>query len=293
MRSAWWIAIMITAACGGSGPGPGTPDGGDGPDGTPGVDGVPGIDAAPGDWTPLITAGWSLGAGAEGYLCASRTLDQDYYIGAIRPVAPLGTHHTVVSVGDPAGPDDPGSPCGPMFGNFYAAGVGTGTLELPDGVGLIAQAGQQVTVNLHLFNASDQSLAGTSGVEVRLLPAAEVEHVASITFYGPFTFTIPATGTPYSVSEDATASGTIVGLFPHMHQLGSHFTAELIGPSGTTTLWDEPYQFESQEFAAIGPIDATGMTLRTTCTWINDTGGPVSWGDSSNAEMCFAIVMRY
>jgi hypothetical protein len=255
------------------------------------------VDAGvPGEYVPLVTAGWSLAPGEEGYICASKTLTEDLYIGAIRPIAPIGTHHTTVNLADPTGPDDPGSPCGVSFGQFYASGVGTEELVLPDGVGLVAPAGKQLRLNLHLFNASDVTLSGTSGVEVKLVPAASVQHAAHVSLNGPFSFSIPSNGQPYSVtdSEGLTSGQTLIAIFPHMHQLGTHFRARVLRGNAPITLWDDDYQFESQEFSLVTPLVVEpGDQLETTCTWLNTTGQTVTWGDSSKAEMCFSILMAY
>lgn len=294
------LPLLLAAACSSDvvDPPPGSePDGGTGPDGGIGPDGGTGPDGStlPTGFVPLITAEWSMSPGQEGYLCATKTLTETMYVGAIRPLSPTGTHHTVVSLGTPSSPDDPGSPCGPSFGEFYAAGVGTGELVLPEGVGLVAQAGRQAHLNLHLFNTQPDTLSGVSGVEVRLLQPSEVQHEASIRFYGPLSFQIPA-GQAYSVTDETTfdAPQTLIAIFPHMHRLGTHFKAEVVQGATTTTLWDEDFQFESQEFAAIPPVTVQpGDVLRTTCTWTNTTAQDVFWGDSSNAEMCFTTLMSY
>jgi Copper type II ascorbate-dependent monooxygenase, C-terminal domain len=289
MRMAWLLSgILLVAACGDDQAAPSGPDGG----------GDPPPDAAvvPGAWVPLIEANWNLSAGDEGYICATRTLPEDLYVGAIRPIAPTGTHHTVVSLRNPDGPDDPGSPCGPGFGMFYASGVGTQALVLPDGVGLVARKGQQVWINLHLFNASDQAIAGTSGVEVLLLDPAKVQHEASISFHGPLSFRIPASGSPVDVVNDEflPAGRTIFAIFPHMHQIGSHFRAEIVRGGAPVTLWNDDYQFESQEFQRIPEVvTQAGDAIKTTCTFVNSTGHDVGFGDSSTAEMCFSIIMSY
>ena len=276
-------------------------DGGDqgGPDGSPGGDGGPGSDAAAGDYIPLVTATWSIAPGDEGYICGTRTLTEDIYAGSLRPMAPLGTHHTTIEMSDPIGPDNPSFPCGPEFGDFYASGVGTQELVLPDGVGLLAPAGQQLRVSLHLFNATDKTLTGVSGLEVRPLDAADVEHTASVAYHGPMSFTIlpiePGDDPQTVTDQSSLGAQTLVGIFPHMHQLGTHFRAVLQRSGGEdVVLWDEAYQFESQEFAPLAevPVEA-GDTLETSCTWTNTTGSPVGWGTSSEAEMCYSILMSY
>ena len=159
-KSSLLLVALLVAACSDDSSAPAGPDAS--APGSPDAGPPPPADG----YVTLIKADWSLAAGDEGYICATRTLPEDMYIGAIRPIAPLGTHHTVVDLKDAFGPDNPGSPCGPSFGKFYASGVGTQALILPDGVGLVARKGKQVNINLHLFNASDHAISGTSGVEV-------------------------------------------------------------------------------------------------------------------------------
>jgi hypothetical protein len=291
MNAARATLVVALAACGGGGNDPRDPDA---PPST--IDADPSApDAAPGDWRTLISASWTLAAGDEGYWCATKTMTEDVYAHVMRPLAPLGTHHTVINIVDGGGPDNPGFPCGPEFGAFWASGVNTPALELPEGVGLLAAQGRQLRMSLHLFNASDHEISGTSGLEVQELPASEVVHVASVSYHGPASFSIPANDTPYTQTHTTSLGArTLVGVFPHMHQLGTHFSARVLGGESEVVVWDEDYQFESQEFAPLPSIPVTpAETLETACTWRNDTGSPVGWGDSSEAEMCFTILMSY
>ena len=311
MRLVVWSAAFLLAACGSIERGS-SDDGQDGADGADdGVaddgtdddgdgsspDGSPGGDGGGGGYTPLITAEWTLPAGQEGYTCATVTLEEDVYAGALRPMAPLGTHHTVIDLRAPSGPDDPSFPCGPEFGEFWASGIGSGELVLPDGVGLLAPAGMQLRLSLHLFNASDEPLSGISGLEVKRLDPAEVEHTATVSYHGPLGFEIPNDNEPHEESHEVTlGASTAVAIFPHMHALGTYFTAFLRreGVEEPILLWDEEFQFESQEVAALDEIEIqAGDVLETTCTWLNTTKSPVGWGHSSEAEMCFSILMTY
>jgi hypothetical protein len=256
----------------------------------------PGEPPVTGEYVPLVSAEWTLQPGQEDYICSTRTLTQDVYAGALRPIGPPGTHHTVVAlVPTPEGPDRPAFRCAPEFGEFWASGLGTGELVLPDGVGLLAPAGSQLRLSLHLFNATDAPLSGTSGLEARLLPPSSVVHEAQVTYHGPFSFSIPPDGAPYTAGNQVPlGEKTLVGIFPHMHQLGRHFRARIVGAGGETPLWDGDFQFESQEIAPLPSVRVrAGDQLETTCTWVNTTGDLVRWGDSSNAEMCFSILVGY
>src|SRR5688572_12694195 len=103
------ILVLVLAACGGGGDddgsdNPGDPDGG-GPGDT--------TDAAPDEdgFVPLVTVDWEVappqGADGDKYWCASHTLQQDVIITGFRDISPPGTHHLVLSAGDPSGADDP------------------------------------------------------------------------------------------------------------------------------------------------------------------------------------------
>lgn len=77
-------------------------------------------------WTALITGDWSLAPGTENTSdIHSKVVDHDTYIGGIRPISPIGTHHTVVSLGSLG-----------TTNTIYASGVGTNKLLFPKGVGM-------------------------------------------------------------------------------------------------------------------------------------------------------------
>lgn len=266
------------------------------PDADPAApDAIPGSpDAAPETWETLISATWTLGPGQEKYWCATKTMTEDVYAHVMEPIAPLGTHHTVISIGSPSGADNPGFPCSAEFGAFWASGVNTPALELPDGVGLLAGAGQQLKLSLHLFNASDTTITGTSGLVIQRMNPADVVHTAHVSYHGPFTFAIPSNGSPYSATDTASLGNqTLVAIFPHMHQLGTHFRTRITGTGGST-IWDDDYDFNAQTFSPLPSIPITSaQQLETQCTWVNNTGSTVIWGESTTAEMCFTILMSY
>jgi hypothetical protein len=119
-------------ACGGGCGGSGTDS-----DAAPALDSgiTPQVDANVDElvWVSLVTGDWSLAAGGEDTNNNHAiTLDRDIYVGAIRPIEPVGTHHTVLNNGG--------------TGIIYASGVGTNEVVFPPGVGLKLTAGP--TLNL-------------------------------------------------------------------------------------------------------------------------------------------------
>jgi hypothetical protein len=245
----------------------------------------PQVDAAvASDWQPLVTKQWTLAAGEE------RTsdlqllnLDHDVYVGAIRPISPPGTHHTLLARG---------------LSNtniIYASGLGTNALTFPEGTGLKLPAGTLLGLQLHIFNLAETELSGMSGIEVKVVDPATVTQEVDLFLPGPKNLSLP----PNQVS---TATGTctvrvpqkIFALFPHMHQLGTHIKTTLTVGGVQRVLHDADYSFEHQAFDAFEPIQlAAGDTITTECTWNNTTAQAVTYGESSTTEMCYSILYRY
>ena len=48
---------------------------------------------------------WTLDPGTEGYVCVRTTLQEDILVSAFSAIIPKGTHHTLLTVGDPTKPD--------------------------------------------------------------------------------------------------------------------------------------------------------------------------------------------
>jgi hypothetical protein len=296
-RFAWLgsalITLVLAPACGG---GPGAGD----------EDAAP-VDAADEEGLiELIARDWSIPPG-ERYKCIRIQVEEDLYITQFRALAPLGTHHTVLSVAD-----NLGFPGGSQLGEYdcqagnldlqmlYASGVGTSDLALPDGVAIKVRAGQYVNLNLHLFNTQPGSeLTGRSGILIKAIPAAEVLHEAEMIFAGDAQLDIPGetNGTPHREFYECTFSrnATIFAYWPHMHQYAVHQKVTFTIDGAVAFTHDEPYSFEEQEYYPLSPSLSvrSGDKVLVECFYENDTGVPVTFGDSSDKEMCFTGLYRY
>jgi hypothetical protein len=283
------------AACGGSG-------NADDDDDTA-VD-APSVDTAiPDGWTSLMEGDWSLAAGQEGYYCTYATVPRDMYVKAFRPLIPLGTHHTVVTRLDSGGMPDGTYPCNVGTNGqsmVYGSGVGSPDFVFPDRVGLFLPAGTRLLSNLHLYNASDEPLSGRSGVLIQEGTDAEIDHDAEIVLAGPtFTLQVP-TGESVqqgncSISSITNEPITVFALSQHMHKLGHHMRSVITRGSEQITLQDIDYNFENQTFQLKNPTIELrpGDTLTTYCSYNNTTGSPVTFGESSDDEMCFTDLFYY
>jgi hypothetical protein len=251
----------------------------------------PGDDGA--EWTLLMDESWTLPAGGEvAQWCADMVVNEDMYISAVRPIHPAGTHHTTLSITEEQTPCSSAA----VFQNgiIYAAGVGTRELRMPEGVALKLPAGYVLHLGLHIYNVSDEELAGVSGIEVVRVDPEDVEHEAELLIAGPISLEIPPgrhtiTGT-CNVVEDQTA----FALFPHMHQLGVHLKTTVTVGGEDVILHDGEYDFEEQYQVPIDPLELhMGDTITTDCTFDNTTDRTVTFGESSDTEMCFSVFFRY
>lgn len=264
----------------------------------------PAVDAPPSTvepgWQHLIGRSWSVPPGsADTYKCIRIPVTEDIWVSGFRAIAPPGTHHTVITIsknGSQVGEYD--CSVGSLdLQMLYASGVGTAELNFPEGVAMKIAAGQFINLNLHLFNASDTPLAGTSGIEVYRRDPAGVVHEADMTFSGTTNIDIPSDGQPHEVSGGCQLSQqwNIFTVWPHMHQHATKQSFEVTQAGTVTKLLDnKPYSFEEQINYPIQTMTLNpGDRIKTTCTYVNNTGVPLRFGDSSNEEMCFTGMYKY
>ena len=170
MRPAIAIAFVLSIiACKSSGPNPGDDDDDD-------IDSGVAADARVTEdgWTELIARDWTVPPGsADTYKCRRIQIPSDMMVTGFRAIAPLGTHHTVVTISNSGAIGDYDCSASNLdYQMLYASGVGTDTLAFPTGVAMKIKAGQYINLNLHLFNATDDPIDGHSGIEVKVVPAA-------------------------------------------------------------------------------------------------------------------------
>jgi Copper type II ascorbate-dependent monooxygenase, C-terminal domain len=284
-------ALGVTAACGG----------GASSDDDVAVDAAPTIDA-PDGWQPLMAGSWSLAAGEEGYFCVYATVPRDMYVKAFRPIIPLGTHHTVLTRYSGTTPDGTVRCSVGTNGQsmVYGSGVGSPDFVFPSGVGLHFTAGTRLLLNLHLYNASDATLTGTSGTLIQEATAAEIQNVSEIVLAGPTAGLVVPTGTSTqtgtcNISNVTSQPIQVFAMSQHMHKLGRHLKTVVRRGGTDIMLQDVPYNFEQQSFQLVQPTIELrpGDVLTTYCSYDNQTGAAVSFGDSSNDEMCFSDLFYY
>lgn len=276
-----FLGLAFLAACEAESTGS-SPDAGAGPDG----------------YVSLIEGAWTLPSGTENYVCVRTTVTRDVWISAIRPVAPLGTHHTVLMLGAPDGPDGITDCTSSLVKPaIYASGVGTQALEMPAGVAVHVKPGQQLLLNLHLFNSGDEELEGRSGIEIIPADPAAVEHEAGVVLAGRAQGLEVPPGKSTQIGTCTTpANITVFAIAPHMHMLGTHMKVSYsAGTAAPRVLLDEPYAFDEQRFQLLTPqlTSTAGGKLKVECSYMNPSLDTVLFGEHTEQEMCYALTFVY
>jgi sugar lactone lactonase YvrE len=253
-------------------------------------------------WQTLLTGDWTLSPGAEDYYCVRRTVTEDTWVSAFRAIDPIGTHHSVLGIAEPGfnlGEDGLEKCTGGDVGAqmLMGAGVGTDPVEFPDGVALKIAAGKQMILNLHLYNSSSKPISGTSGVEIVTVDPEKGVEEAQFVLAGTVSLNIPPGRSTQVGTCTLPTDVNVFSVFPHMHKRGAHLVGRAIPADGSepTTLTDDDYDFENQLFLPITPTMPLehGSKIEVSCTYENTGTTNISFGQSSDAEMCFLGTYTY
>jgi hypothetical protein len=250
-----------------------------------------------GGWLRLMEADWEIAPTSEGYRCMTFTLPEDVLISAFAPQSPPGTHHSTFAVSATATVADAVVACGVGLSGdrrLQGSGAGTGEVAMPPGVAMRVRAGEQITMNLHLFNIDEQPLRGRSGMWVKTVTNGELTAEAETVLAGPLNLFIPIGRSTQRGSCTLTADATIFSVGPHMHQKGVHMRATVSMNRQVIELYDGAYDFNHQLVYPVEELELeAGDKVNVECTYENDTDGPLHWGDSSLDEMCFISLGLY
>lgn len=175
-------------------------------------------------------------------------------------------------------------------------------LQLPKGVAFTFEPNQLVRLELHFLNATD--VTQTVQVDSIFTTVAEsaFEHEADFLFIGnPDVNLLPGTTTlgPVYLPLPADLEGTnIFGITGHTHQWGTDVRVGYqVGESGTPSMlydvtnfsWEEPETIMLEPFQKIEAN--SGFSFE--CSWDNQSGKKIKFGEGVNDEMCFFWAYYY
>ncbi|MFN7145103.1 MAG: hypothetical protein ACK4YP_15105 [Myxococcota bacterium] len=196
--------------------------------------------------------------------------------------------------------------------DFFAGWAPGGRPFLFDeGQGMGLRASSRLVLQMHYYESYDGASAeqDQSGYGLHLSDTVEREVFAMP--LGVEDFTIPA-GEMYAEEEmiapwqDSWGAVTIVGVFPHMHLLGTGFDFRVhhADASETCVVEMNDWDFHNQQAVRLKePVTVVGGDVVTvSCQWDNSATNPnqpssppqdVGFGEGTGDEMCYAFTYGY
>jgi hypothetical protein len=286
-------AMLLATACDDPEPAGGG-DGGGEQDG--------GADAA--DPTIVETRSLTIGPvtvdpGGEDTICVVLDLGNDVprMIRSVRTELTDGTHHVIVTRHDGPLSPEPTS-CGAFAGGapdsdvLFIAQQSEAAMAYPAGAGLPVVARQPVHLEMHYFNASDETLeiAGTVHLDLAADDGVSLRAV-ELLFTGEFSLYVPAGGEATVTSYHPLPAGTdLFATTAHTHHWGRYASVELAtsAEDPDAELLHESTNWAERQVDVFTPIHVTpGLGLRLTCEFENESDADVGFGLGANDEMCF------
>jgi hypothetical protein len=160
----------------------------------------------------------------------------------------------------------------------------------PDGIGRSLKASEAIRLNVHYLNTSAAPIHVTAEATVTYVDATAVTQIAVGIFGLANSLKVPNGISTQTFSYKLPKDMSFLQFMGHMHQRGTYFEARAIdGTTGavrtmyTSNTWDEP---PTLNFAPAFEMNM-GDTLWYSCTFDNQTGGVLTFGESASTnEMC-------
>lgn len=86
-----------------------------------------------------------------------------------------------------------------------------------------------------------------------------------------------------------------IAAMPHMHQLGSFISSQVERAGGAVESLGkvDDWNFQTQYWQPLSVDVKAGETVRTRCSWQNDSSSEVKFGEDTADEMCYSFSMYY
>jgi mono/diheme cytochrome c family protein len=178
-------------------------------------------------------------------------------------------------------------------------------LELPD------PGTRTINVQWHFYNSTGMPQTDASSLQICTVPKATRKNIGSVTWlgtedlYGNKWFGgqgMPAhqktkfttTCAPGRANVATNEPIHILGFEPHMHRIGKQMTTAVKKADGSlTTIFDKPFSFGNETHYFADYDLQPGEQLVTSCLFDNDNDFNVTYGESSDTEMCYQFTFAY
>jgi hypothetical protein len=252
-------------------------------------------------WSSVVQRTWSVPSQTEAYKCHTELVSSDKYFTGFRLASPVAAQTELYVVMRPTVQQVGDYDCdlAAIGGGeaIYIAGSGTTQLELTGGKGVHVASGQYLELVVHLVNTTSASVAASTKVEGRVVAAKDVTTPIDMFFAGRLNINLPADGNTYVENEGCEfgAESHFVAELPLMRALGKHFALTATVSAVNHTLFDLSFDPQHITYSSLtSDFDMpTGARLTASCTFVNNTGAVVNFGESSQDEICLDGVYRY
>ncbi len=224
--------------------------------------------------------------------------DAGLYAAEVPPVAPDGA---IAQTFAPDGGKTPlfDCPAGglefhPYFQNSQWA---HDSMTYPEGVGRSLKSTEAIRLNVHYLNVTASPIRVSAEATVTYVDPKAVKQLAAWMFLYSGSLEVPTGESTQAFAYKLPATLNLLEVNGHMHSRGMHFEAHVaagatgkVRPLYSSDTWNEPV---SLNFAPPFEIKS-GDTLGYSCTYDNDTGSVLSYGESAvTNEMCNFIGVFY
>jgi hypothetical protein len=241
-------------------------------------------------------------AGKEVFMC--QDFDNpfqgvDVAIGRSESDMTEGSHHLHVFYGA----DNPPSPTVSVCQNpfefrslLHVGGQPKVVTQYPAGMAAKLRGNLGLRLQSHYLNSGTTDLNASVVVKLTKVDPTTITKWVAELYFNRTNLTVPV-GNGQTVSTTCTVPSTygqisLISGLSHMHMRGVHFVAST--SSGVslvdTTVWDEPPIQTYDTPISLNP----GDSISWTCTYNNNTGAPLVFGDSAQKnEMCIFLARFY
>ncbi|MFT7580853.1 MAG: hypothetical protein ACI9MR_002527 [Myxococcota bacterium] len=253
---------------------------------------------------------WTMKPGRETTRCVVKRLDNadPLWVTQVRSSLNRGSHHMIIYKSTETEERREPFQCDPfvetLSGETFPlmiTQVREETLSFPNGIAFKFEPNQMIRLEAHYLNYFEEDITAHGDVFFDAIAAEDVVSEANLLFYGNPDLDIP-TGQSFSTPWNyiSVLPGTkVFAITGHTHQWGTNVEISMamsmddpgqsIYPGEEDYYWDEPpvtYYEPALEFE-----EGNGFNYR--CSYENESGSAVGFGESANKEMCFLWAYYY
>jgi hypothetical protein len=161
-----------------------------------------------------------------------------------------------------------------------------------------------VRLEMHFINPSNTPQMASATSTLHVMADADFQYEADFLFIGNPDINLPSSSQVQSLGPTwfpypATLAGVnVFAITGHTHKLGVDVNVH-VAPTeadpGTAVYQPDNFSWSEPETTRMDPpfVLPEGGGFRFTCSWLNDSGQTVGFGESANDEMCFFWAYYY